>query len=196
MRILQLRALAVFCAFATLAVAVSAAKYTAADFPLRVHIWTFSQHTRYWNGVLQSTDGHGRANLYENSQPYGFDFTYQCGVELMASAGGETYVARWKKPGRELEIAFPVIGGKPGDVNLCNMKVTLKPDTAYFRRNGLLGEEPASVFKKWMIDHQYDPEHGKDMPQPNLANAPAAPAAAPATAPSAVQPAPSATPAQ
>lgn len=191
MRTLQLRALAVFCAFATLATAASAAKYTAANFPLRVHIYSYSQHSRYYDGVLNATDGQGRANLYENSQPHAVDFTYQCGVKLMNSAGWETYMARWKKPGREVEILLPVIGGKPGDVNTCDLKVLVKPDTAYARHNGLFGEVPASDFKKWMDEHQYDPENGKDMP----VNPPKS-AAAPSAAQPAPQPASSPRPAQ
>jgi hypothetical protein len=187
MRTLPFRALAVFCAFATLAAGAFAAKYTAAGFPLRIHIYSYSQHSRYYNGMLNATDGEGRANLYENSQPHAVDFTYQCDVKLMNSLGWETYMARWKKPGREVEILLPVIGGKPGDVNTCDLKVLVKPDTAYARHNGLLGEVSALDFKKWMDEHQYDPEHGKDMP----VNPPK-----PAAAPSAAQPAPSARPAQ
>lgn len=153
-----------------------AGKWAAADFPLRVHIFQFNAHSRYFNGVLERTDGEGRANLYENSEPSGFDFSYQCGVRLMTSLGFETYMARWKKPGRELQILLPVLGGKPGQMDSCDLNVTMKNGTAYYRHNGLLGEEPSEQFKAWMVKHGYDPEHGKDQP----VNLPA-PAAQPAT---------------
>jgi len=150
-----------------------------ADYPLRVHIFQFNSYSHYYRGgaylsSLDAVDGEGRANLYEGSQPHAFDFSYSCSRRLMASPGFETYLARWKKPGRELEILLPVLGGKPGEMNGCDLKVNLKPDSAYFRHNGLTGEEPAADFKKWMDAHQYDPEHGKNTP----VNLPAAPQAA------------------
>jgi hypothetical protein len=77
-----------------------AGKWSAADYPLRVHIFQFNAHSHYYNRVLDAVDGEGRANLYENGQPN--DFSYQCGARLMVSPGFETYLARWKKPGREL----------------------------------------------------------------------------------------------
>jgi len=149
-----------------------------ADYPLRVHIFQFNSRSHYYHpglGVsdsLNDVDGEGRANLYENGSPRGFDFSFQCGVHLMGSAGFETYMARWKKPGRVIEIIMPVMGGKPGEMNSCDLNVTMKADSVYVRHNGLLGEEPASQFKDWMVKHQYDPEHGKDEP----VNSPAAPA--------------------
>lgn len=163
MRALSLRPLAVFCAFATLA-AGALAKSNPADFPLRVHVYGASGTSFYQNRMLDQVQGEGRANLFENSQPQAFDFSYQCSMRPLASAGMETYMARWKKPGREMQILLPIMGGKPGDKATCELKVILKPDSAYVRHNGLLAEEPASVFKKWMDEHQYDPEHGKDEP--------------------------------
>ena len=47
--------------------------------------------------TLDDVDGEGRANLYENSQPRGFDFKYVCDERLMNSMGYETFPARWKK---------------------------------------------------------------------------------------------------
>jgi hypothetical protein len=108
-------------------------------------------------------DGEGRADLFENGQPRGFDFGYACADRLMASPGFETYPARWKKRGQTLEILQPVMG-KPGAFDACEMKVTLKEDSVYFRHNGGLDEEPAATFKAWMEKHHYDPEHGKNTP--------------------------------
>jgi hypothetical protein len=76
----------------------------------------------------------------------------------MNSIGYETYPARWKKPGKELQILLPADGGA------CDLKVDVKPDVAYRRHNGSLIEEPAAKFKEWMVKHQYDPEHGMDLP--------------------------------
>jgi len=67
-------------------------------------------------------------------------------------------------------------------MNECDLQVTLKEDTAYYKHNGLLDEEPARKLKDWMVRHQYDPEHGLNQP----VNPPAAPV--PAAAPA--QPAP------
>ncbi len=141
-----------------------AGKWSAADYPLRVHIFQFNSHSHYYDRSLDAVDGEGRANLFENGQPLGFDFGYRCATRIMVSPGYETYMARWKKPGRELEILLPVLGGKPGEMNSCDFKVTLKEDSVYVRHNGLLGEEPAAKYKEWMVKHQYDPEHGMNEP--------------------------------
>lgn len=153
-----------------------AGKVNAADFPLRVHVVArngFRHYHGYGGGIssLQEVDGMGQANLFENGQPLGFDFTYECGQPIFHQTTFETFMARWKKQGREIEILMPVIGGKPGEVNPCELKVTMKQDTVYVRHNGMVGEEPAAKFKEWMVAHQYDPEHGKNEPVVNPAAA-------------------------
>lgn len=174
----------VLCALLLLPVAAAASKWNPTEFPLRVHIFNFNGFSHYYDHTLERVDGEGRANLYENGQPIGFDFSYQCGARLMGSPGFETYMARWKKPGRDIEILLPVLGGKPGEMDSCDLKVLLKQDTVYVRHNGLIGEEPASVFKDWMVKHQYDPEHGLNQPVRTPAQpAQAAPASAPNAAP-------------
>lgn len=142
-----------------------------ADYPLRVHIFQFNSHSHYAYQTVNFVDGEGRANLYENSQPRGFDFSYRCQERLRSSAGYETYPARWKKPNQSLEILLPQFG-KPGAYEACEMKVNMK-DTAYYRHNGGLDEEPAPQFKAWMDKHGYDPEHGKDEPVPVTPTQPA-----------------------
>lgn len=173
----------------TTATIASAGGRNVGDYPLRVHIFQFNSHSHYYRaggGInsLEMVDGEGRANLYENGEPRGFDFSYSCGQRLMGSTGYETYPARWKKPGQTLEILQPVLG-KPGAFDSCELKVGMK-DSAYYKHNGLLNEEPAAVFKAWMEKRQYDPEHGKNEPQPapTPANT-AAPGSAPAPAPAA-----------
>jgi hypothetical protein len=130
-------------------------------------------------------DGEGRVNLFENGEPQGFDFRYQCGSRMMNSAGDETFKARWKKPGKELEMLLPAMAGT------CNLKVEMKEGVAFRRRkDGALIEVPAAKFKEWMIKHQYDPEHGKDVPMEPAPEPASAPAQAPAgtTAPGANAP--------
>lgn len=152
-----------------LSVVVRAGSHNLGDYPLRVHIFQFNSHSHYYrsggNGGISSldmVDGEGRANLYQNGEPRGFDFSYRCSERLRGSAGFETYPARWKKPNQDLEILLPVMG-KPGAFDSCEMKVEMK-DNVYFRHAGMLDEEPAQMFKQWMEKHQYDPEHGKNEP--------------------------------
>lgn len=158
-----------------LSTAALAGGHNPANYPLRVHVFTFNSHSHYYSNTrtLDVVDGEGRANLYENGEPRGFDFSYRCGERLRGSAGFETYPARWKKADQSLEILLPQFG-KPGAFDSCEMKVEMK-SFVYYRHNGGLDEEPATVFKQWMDRHQYDPEHGK--------NEPVALALAPASAP-------------
>lgn len=140
-----------------------AGRLNLADYPLRVHVFAFNGAAHYRGGSLDQVDGDGRANLYENGEPKGFDFSYVCGTRLNVSPGFETYPARWKKPGKTMEIILPVFG-KPDAGESCELKVLMK-DSAYVRRNGLIGEEPIAVFKDWMVKHKYDPEHGLNQPE-------------------------------
>lgn len=146
-----------------------AGKVNTADFPLRVHVID-RNGVRHYHGMgggmssLEEVDGMGQANLFENGQPIGFDFNYNCSQPITHQSAFETFMARWKKQGRVLEVVFPVIGGKPGDMNSCEFKVSLKQDTVYVFRSGGLAEMPAAQYKQWMVAHEYDPEHGKDLP--------------------------------
>jgi hypothetical protein len=171
----------VFCALILFSTVAFAGKWTAADFPLRVHIFEHNSHSHYYHQSLDAVDGEGRANLYENGQPRGLDFGYRCGDRLRNSVGYETYMARWKKPERQLEILLPELGGKPGQMEVCELQVTMK-DSAYYKHQGLLNEEPQEKFKAWMAKHQYDPEHGLNEPV-KLEPEPAAPATAASPAP-------------
>ncbi len=155
------------------AAAVQAESKNVADYPLRLHIFNHSQTTFYHRDVIDETKGEGRANLFENSEARGVDFSYECSEKVKASFGFETYPARWKKPGRELTVLFPVFG-KAGNFFTCTIKTDVK-DFAYIQRNGSMGSESVEDFKHWMIAHEYDPEHGKDTPV-RKALAPNAPA--------------------
>jgi hypothetical protein len=140
-----------------------AKKLNPADYPLRIHLYSHSGHSHYYHGMLDYSEGEGRANLYENGVPTAFDYNYRCGDRMQNSIGYETYMARWHKDGRSLEILIPVMG-KPDGAETCELNVNMKPGMAYFKHNGLVNEEPAEVFKKWMEKVQYDPEHGMNMP--------------------------------
>lgn len=140
-----------------------AGKLNPADYPLRVHIWGLNDQTNhYYYGSFNQADGEGRANLYQNGEPLGFDFSYRCSVRLHGTPGFETLMARWKKPA-ELEILLPVYG-KPDAMDVCNLKVVMKDGMAYYKHDGLVGEEPAADFKHWMVNHKYDPEYGLNEP--------------------------------
>jgi hypothetical protein len=152
-------------AFLLVSSAAFAGGHNPADYPLRVHIFSHEGHSHYAHNTLDYVDGEGRANLYQDGQPTGFDYGYRCSDRLMNSMGYETYMARWKKPGKSLEILLPVMGN-PNAAHTCELKVDLKAGMAYFKRDGLVSEEPAAVFKGWMDKVQYDPEHGKDLPTP------------------------------
>lgn len=145
-----------------LAPAVASAARNPADYPLRVHVFSHNGVSHYWGPggarTLEGVDGEGRANLYENAQPRGFDFQYVCEDRLMNNMGYETYPARWKKPNVELELLLPVSG------HTCKLRVAMKEGVAYRRHNGEFGEMPAQKFKEWMDKYQYDPEHGRNMP--------------------------------
>jgi hypothetical protein len=156
-----------FCIAATailcFSTALQAGGRTAADYPLRVHIFQHSGHSHYDYRQLSSDDGEGRANLYENGVPTAFDFSFSCTQRLMNSMGYETYLARWKKPGKSLDILFPVMG-KPQTLASCEFKVQMKASVAYVPTQHGLREESSSVLQEWMVKRQYDPEHDKNQP--------------------------------
>jgi hypothetical protein len=151
------------CCFLLAPFAAWAGSLNPNDFPLRVHIFSHNSHSHYYHLTLDYVDGEGRANLYENGAPRAFDYNYRCGDRLINSISYETYLARWKKPGRTLEILLPAMG-KPDSQNTCEVKVDMKESMAYYRHNGLIEEETSAAFKEWMQRHDYDPEHGKNLP--------------------------------
>ncbi len=135
-----------------------------ADYPLRLHIFGRSQTSFYYHRTrsLDETQGDGRANLFENGEARGLDFNYQCGYKIRASFGYETYPARWKKPGRQLVVLLPIFG-QSGKYFTCDFNTDMK-DFAYAPGNDGLRADPVADYKLWMQRHDYDPEHGKDVP--------------------------------
>ena len=156
--------------------AIHAESKNPADYPLRIHIFRRTETTFYHHRVEEEAKGEGRANLFEQGEPRGIDFEFECSEKLKTSSGFETFPAKWKKPNEELVVLLPEFG-KVGSYSTCKFKVQMK-DFAYFTHNGTLSTEPSADFKHWMMTHAYDPEHGKDVP-----TAPAkAEGSAPATA--------------
>jgi hypothetical protein len=135
-----------------------------ADYPLRLHIFGRSQTSFYYSRArsLDETQGDGRANLYENGEARGLDFNYQCSYKVRASFGYETYPARWKKPGKTLVVLLPIFG-QSGKFFTCDFNADMK-EFAYAQGKDGLRSEPVAQFKLWMQRHDYDPEHGKDVP--------------------------------
>ena len=133
-----------------------------ADYPLRLHIFNRNETTFYHNRAEDEAKGEGRANLFENGEVHGVEFTFDCNEKLKASFGYETYPVKWKKPGQELTALLPVFG-KSNAYFTCDLKTAVK-DFAYFARNGKLESESPAQFKTWMVNHDYDPEHGKNSP--------------------------------
>ncbi|PYX97658.1 MAG: hypothetical protein DMG64_15040 [Acidobacteria bacterium] len=158
-----------FAAIIVLTAAFSAAQNKQlADYQLRIHIFRRSETTFYHMRVAEEAKGEGRANLFENGQPRGMDFQFNCAHQLQTSSGFETFPAKWKKPNQELEVLLPEFG-KSDKYEKCKLEVQMK-DFAYVQRNGALGTEPTESFKQWMVKHDYDPEHGKNTPMPNPPN--------------------------
>jgi hypothetical protein len=152
-----------------------------ADYPLRIHLFGRNQTTFYHNRVEEEAKGDGRANLFENGMAHGVDFSYECSEKVRASFGYETYPAKWKKPGRELVVLMPVFG-KSNTYFTCDFKTDVKSFAYAATKDGRMTEEPADQFKTWMAKHDYDPEHGKNMPVRLQADSSAAKPSEPAPA--------------
>ena len=133
-----------------------------ADYTLRIHIYSRDETTFYHGRIEEEAKGEGRGNLFENGDVHGVDFNFACDEKLKSSFGYETYPARWKKPGQVLTVLLPVFG-KSNTYFTCNLNTAVK-DTVYFRRNGKLTAESPAQYKSWMLKHDYDPEHGKNVP--------------------------------
>jgi hypothetical protein len=142
--------------------ALNAESKNPADYPLRIHVFGQNQTTFYHMRSIEESKGEGRANLFANGEAKGLDFNFDCSQKLKASFGYETYPAKWKKPNQELTLLLPVFG-KSNSYFTCNIKTDLK-DYVYITQNGRMVSEPTPAFKTWMIKHDYDPEHGKNVP--------------------------------
>jgi len=148
--------------FAIACAPASAQSKNAADYPFRVHVFSRSETTFYHNRYADEAKGEGRLNLFANGEVHGVDFSFDCPEKLRDSFGYETYPAKWKKQDKELTVLLPVFG-KSGSYFTCTLKTDVK-DFAYTMSNGRMSSEPSEAFKTWMVKHDYDPEHGKNLP--------------------------------
>jgi hypothetical protein len=143
-----------------------------ANYPLRVHVMKFNAQQRETrdsksdSGLSDYVSGMGVADLFENGEPRGFQFTFSCIGGMKASGGYGTFPARWKKRDKTLEILLPETG-KPWNMRACELHAEIMPGLVFYWRKGALAEEAANVLKEWMVKHQYDPE--KDMNDPVMA---------------------------
>src|SRR6185312_1110460 len=109
-----------------------------ADYPLRVHIYrthwsTGSEGPYIYEFYNAGYHGYGRANLTDGAQTNAMEYTFECDTHFLKSDNGETYLARWKKPGHSIEMLVGTIGSDK--MKSCQLKVTLK-DTVYHKLNG------------------------------------------------------------
>ena len=141
----------------------------ADDFPLRVVIFRNTEHGRHtreaksFNDTPDYLDGIGQADLFENSIPVAFEYSYACMPGMRPSGGYETFPARWKKRDKTLEILVPE-PGRPWNNVSCVLHTTMQPGMVFFWNDDDVMQEPAAKFKDWMVKHQFDPENGKVMP--------------------------------
>jgi hypothetical protein len=111
-------------------------KRLLSDYTLRLHIYGSN-----WMHNSMGYHGFGRANLFdEQGVPHGVEFTYDCDDHLMGSSGNEAYPARWKKPGREVEVIFGEIGAKSDQFQACDFKIALKTYVFYSHAHDITTE--------------------------------------------------------
>jgi hypothetical protein len=134
----------------------------AADYPIRIRIYSKDSTNFYYGRVMEESKGEGRGNIFEGDDLHGVDFSYSCAEKLKANFGYQTYPAKWKKQDKVLTVLLPVFG-KTNTFYTCDLSTDIK-DYVYVRQKGILTSEPAEKFKGWMIKHDYDPVHGKNDP--------------------------------
>jgi hypothetical protein len=127
------------------ATAVHADDKNPGDYPLRLHIFSREEHTHYHHGLESFSQGDGRANLFANGEVHAVDFHFDCNEKIERSVGFETYMAKWRKPGKSLTVLFPRFG-QTGKFFTCDLDTDVKPDVAYFTHAGSLSTEPVAAF--------------------------------------------------
>jgi hypothetical protein len=139
------------------------------NFPLRVHILKYASRSsssrggKNLSGIEDFVDGQGVADLFENGEPRGFEFTSSCTNPPASSSGYGSFPARWKKKEKTLEILLPQTG-KPWNLESCELRTEMAEGVVFYWKNGSLAVEAAKVLKDWMVKHQFNPEQGKDEP--------------------------------
>lgn len=152
-----------------LTAAAHASKPDPGDYPLRVHILKFavrpgtSREPRHLSDPEPYVNGMGVADLFEDGEPRGFQFSFSCIDGLKISNGYATFPARWKKKDRTLEVLLPETG-KPWNLETCDLQAEMRPGLVFYWKNGNVAEKSATLLKDWMVKHLYDPEKGRDEP--------------------------------
>jgi len=165
-------ALSVFAGCLGISSAARASGPDPADYPLRVHIMKFisqprdRRESKGLSGVEDYVSGRGVADLFENGEPQGFQFSFSCMGGMKASSGYGSFPARWKKRDKTLEILLPETG-KPWNMVSCQLQAEMRPGLVFYWKDGAMAEESAQVLKAWMAKHKYDPE--KDDAEPAMA---------------------------
>jgi hypothetical protein len=101
------------------------------DYPLQVHV--YSRHVSH-DKKFAAWYGEGKANLVEGSQIHAIDFSYRCGFKLEDNDEGESFNARWLKPGLKLQILTGVYGSDRR-TEVCDFDVAVK-EFVYAREHG------------------------------------------------------------
>ena len=155
--------------FLTLSNAALASGPNPDNYPLRVHVLKYVSRSspnrggKNLSGMQDFIDGQGVADLFENGEPRGFEFTSSCTEPPIASSGYGSFPARWKKREKTLEILLPETG-KPWNWVSCDLRTEMAEGVVFYWKNGSLAVEAAKALKEWMVKHQYNPEQGKDEP--------------------------------
>jgi hypothetical protein len=113
-------------------------------YPLRVQVMHTGWHRTAWRAT-----GFGKADLKEDGQVQGFDYTFDCREPFLASKGADSYLARWKNVGSELAI-LTRSASDPNKYSECDLKVTVH-SYAFRVQNGQLmtvSEQPMNPLKE------------------------------------------------
>jgi hypothetical protein len=112
------------------------------SYTLRVHIFqsNWNPHAGAFGG-----QGSGLANLIDGQEVHAIDFTYDCAINYMKSVGNQAYSAKWKKPGKTIEIVGNAIGNESKS-EACEFKITLH-EFVYDVQNGTLSTFTPEQYK-------------------------------------------------
>jgi hypothetical protein len=87
----------------------------------------------------------GQGNVMNGSAVQAFDFKYENDRVIRATSPDQTYLARWKKPQRQLEVLAPEIGHE-GKYMSCTMDTTVR-EGVYVGRGSRINEISQDEYK-------------------------------------------------
>lgn len=106
------------------------------QYPLRVQVFRDHASNHYWDGMYDYSHGHGKANLIDGTLTNAMVYEFRCDGHPTSSEADETYPARWKKPGTEIELLMGRVGSE--HITKCSLAVTLKPYVYHVRDGSLI----------------------------------------------------------